>query len=198
MNDMNGNVNSADIATLSLLGRPYGYGGGYGGGGGGPWGAGGSGGGYGYGGHSGVGYLAAESGANGTAVNAKIEGNGHRIDAQTQMFDSAERSRQFTELKDSQSEERLSTQAAVFQLQKDIADNAKEAAKCCCDTNLEATKSAAALTAEIKAVESRTISRELDRCERRLESSDSTSAVVAAMREQTSQLVSILAANRAA
>ena len=51
---------------------------------------------------------------------------------------------------------------------REIAANARAAAECCCELKLENCKNTAALTAEIKAVEARTIARELDRAEREI------------------------------
>lgn len=192
MSDTPGNVQPADIATLSLLNRPYGAGYGFGGG---------------YGGsglHFGNSNLAAEAHANGTAVAAKIEGNAEKIDAQSAMFDSAERSRQFKDLSDQMTaaEKNLSDQHTAttqalnghsLETLKAINEAAKEAAKCCCDAQLEAQKNTADLKAEILAVETRTVTRELDRAERTLQASDGTAAIVAAMKEQTSLLVASLA-----
>lgn len=53
-------------------------------------------------------------------------------------------------------------------LEREMQANAREAAKCCCDAKVQAANDKAELLAEIKAVESRTITRDLDRAEREL------------------------------
>lgn len=188
-NGNGGYVGPSDVATLSLLGRGgLGYGG-YGGG---------------YGGMPyGNDVLAAGAHADGTAVAAKLEANADKTDAQTDMFEQAERSRQFKDVSDQVvnvakdlSDEHVVTQQAITTngaaTLAAIADAAKESAKCCCEAQLLATKNASDLKAEILASESRSITRELDRCERKLEGSESTSAIVGALREQTQFLAGLL------
>ena len=164
---MDGSVNASELATLSLIGR-----GGVGVGAGG----------YGYGGYGG-GYnvgnqvLAAEAHANGTAVDAKVS---NLQDATRLAFDSNQEqireSRtldQFSRVSDNQfrAEIRASDQHAglikdtadaefrSIDRQRDIervlVDNAKEAAKCCCETQKLITSEATETRALILAVEGR-------------------------------------------
>lgn len=180
VNDGNGGyVGPGDIATLSLLGRGFSYGHGYG-----------------YGGSHGHvrdSVLAADAHADGSAVAAKVDAVGEKTDAQTNMFDAAERSRQFEATAALLAEGRLAAQASMNALNQRVSDVAADAAKCCCDAQLQAERNAASLRAEILAVESRTITRELERCERRLEGADTANTIVAALQEQTKVLTAMLA-----
>lgn len=54
-------------------------------------------------------------------------------------------------------------------LQKEMNDNARIAAQCCCDLKLQACEDKAQIIAEVKAVETRAVERDLNRAERRLE-----------------------------
>lgn len=53
-------------------------------------------------------------------------------------------------------------------IEREMNANAREAAKCCCDIKLQAANDKAEILAEIKATESRTVTRDLDRAEREL------------------------------
>jgi len=197
-------VNNNDAATLALLAGGVGYGG---------YGRGGHGGGYGslYTGNS---VLAAQAHADGTATKEAIDGNADLIRAQANAFENAERSRQVSDLtmQSANNELRITDRINNIELnalrsQADtlvaINNNAKDAAACCCDAKLEAQKNACdtqklvveenAKTRElIQANALKEAERELDRADRRSNSSDTINGIASAIAQQTNTLVTLL------
>ncbi|MEE9573501.1 MAG: hypothetical protein V3W20_10665 [Candidatus Neomarinimicrobiota bacterium] len=162
----NGGLNANTAATLALLadtsraGRGGMYGGGYGEGGG----------------YSGYGQYANHSsiqhGLANVSQNVEDQNDCTRLVLGAGMqgisgaFENAERSRQFNELKDGQFRLELRNSDKVDALAAVVNQNAKDAAACCCELKLENCKNTSKLEADILAVESRTIARELDTANR--------------------------------
>lgn len=136
----NGSVSASELATLSLVGGANGRLGGIGVGG------------YGYGGDmlsAGNSVLSADAHANGTATKEAIDCHSTRfsdgLNTLSSQFDNQTRSGQFAVVNKniSDAEQRLSdlSVASEFRsldrqrdIERTIADNAKESAKCCCET----------------------------------------------------------------
>lgn len=70
---------------------------------------------------------------------------------------------------DNQFRAELRTNDRLLALQAEMNNNARVAAQCCCDLKLQACNDKSELMAEIKAVESRGVLRDLDRAERQLQ-----------------------------
>lgn len=164
-----GSIGASDAATLALL---YGGGGGYGGyGRGGGIGVG-YGGGGGYGGgmlHAGNSVLAAGAHADGTPIKIALDGHAANnrlgLDTIVGSFENATRDRQFADLSGQHNELELrlaDSQAAALAITNDlraetarnfcdvekaIAEAAKDAAKCCCDAQLQSCRDHAELKA---------------------------------------------------
>lgn len=158
----NSSLNATEIAVGSLLAGNRG--GGYGGG---AWG-----GGY-------YGRPFADDGTNAVRINRNgqfIENQADYtrdsinsgIDRVANAFENAERARQFSDIRDGQFRLELRTNDRLLALQAEMNANARTAADCCCEVKLNQCKDTAALMAEIKAVESRSTLRDLDRAEREL------------------------------
>lgn len=90
------------------------------------------------------------------------------LDSIRDAFEGAERTRQFNDVKDNQFRAELRTNDQIAAVRAQAVADAAAAAACCCELKLENCKNTAALTAEIKAVEARTIARELDKAEREI------------------------------
>ncbi len=179
----NSSLNATEIAVGSLLAGRGGYGGGYGG----AWGEG----------YNGCGPWATPS-ANAVRINRNSQEIENQADCTREVlgaglrsidnnFENAERARQFTDVRSGQFQSELRTNDRIRDLENRMIENATAAAKCCCETQLgfkdvaldqQKAESAtqlkmaemeARLAAEIKASESRTIQRDLDRAERELQ-----------------------------
>lgn len=104
--------------------------------------------------------LAAETHANGTGLNARVECNGRSQAAQLdRLSDQSEETRRII-----QSDE-IKAELFAFQLrnQKDLCDLAQQNAKCCCDTQLLVVKENAATRELINARALQDTQRDLDR-----------------------------------
>lgn len=132
---MNGEIGNNDVATLSLLDRT------------------------GYGKSCGEDYLSAEALANGTATNAKIDANADRasdsIAGVRSAFDNQTRSMQFSEVNKNIADMEFRSLDRQRDIERQLVDNAKEAAKCCCETQKLVTAEATATRALILEVEGR-------------------------------------------
>lgn len=95
------------------------------------------------------------------------------IDASTQAFENLTRQSQFNRLCDRLTDSEFRNGDRLRDLDREIQANAREAAKCCCETqkqiaqveaklSLQACEDKAQIIAEIKAVESRNVERELN------------------------------------
>ena len=143
---MDSSINSNEIATLSLL-QSRGFGGG----------------GYGYGvgagGGIGAGVLTAEALANGTATNAKIDANADRasnsIAGVRSAFDNQTRNVQFDQVNQNITNMEFRSLDRQRDIERQIVDNAKDAAKCCCETQKLITSEAATTRTLILEVEAR-------------------------------------------
>jgi len=167
---MNGNLDANTAATLALLtdtaragNRGFGYGGGEGGGGCyGP-------------------YATPSAIQHGIAHNAQlVENSGDRtrgamalgLDRIASDFTNAERARQFTTINDHIFQSELRNTSALNEkfnaLQREINENARRAAECCCDVKLRACQDKSEILAKIETLDKAGITRELDRAEREL------------------------------
>ena len=143
---MDSSINSNEIATLSLL-QSRGFGGG----------------GYGYGvgagGGIGAGVLTAEALANGTATNAKIDANADRasnsIAGVRSAFDNQTRNVQFDQVNQNITNMEFRSLDRQRDIERQIVDNAKDAAKCCCETQKLIVSEASATRTLILEVEAR-------------------------------------------
>jgi hypothetical protein len=172
-----GTVDTGTAGVLALLADTARAGRGYGG-----WG--------GEGGYGGYGMFASP-GANAVRMNRNNDRIGFTYDALSQQAEEGRRIAQNQNLTNAVTDgfsricERINNESSsirdiVFQqelrngdrlrdLQKEMNDNARVAAQCCCDLKLQACEDKAQIIAEIKAVETRTVERDLNRAERRLE-----------------------------
>ena len=152
---------STSDALLTQAMSSFGRGGGYGGGG--SWGG---------GGYSGHGPFASP-GANAVRLDRNQQATenlvdsakdqlGQAIDGMNGNFENIIRANDFNAIKDGQFRLELRTNDQIAALRETVNKNAADAAKCCCELKLENCKQHSELLAEIKAVESRTIARELD------------------------------------
>lgn len=194
-NDMADNGFSSSDAVLwgamNNMGRGFGYGG-YGGG---AWGAGYGGHGGGYGVWASPSANAVRINRNAQQIEDQADCTrevlGQQMDNTARAFDAATRANEFSRVCDNlnaldrrnsddsfRAELRLSDRLADLaaaqakcccDTQLSFKDVALEQQKCCCDTQLRMSEMEARMTAEIKAVESRNIQRDLDRAERELQ-----------------------------
>lgn len=140
----------------------------------------------------GGGFLAASAIANGTAENAKIDGVSQKVEDQAdctrgvlasdiagvnQSFENLTRANEFNRVcdrlaqndirnTDNQFRAELRTNDRLLALQAEMNANAREAAKCCCDTKLEMCQMESRLAAKMEALSKEGIARDLDRAER--------------------------------
>lgn len=141
MENGNGSIGASDAATLALL-----YGGNRGGGIG-----------VGAGGYDGYGNV-------GNAV--RLDRNAQQVEDQADAtrnfiaagaagisgaFENAERSRQFTAIRDGQFQSELRTNDRLLALQAEMNVNAKAAAACCCELKLENCKNTSTILAAVNA-----------------------------------------------
>jgi len=152
----NSSLNATEIAVGSLLAGNRG--GGYGGG---AWG-----GGY-------YGRPFADDGSNAVRLNRNAQFTENQadctrdvintgIDRISNAFESAERARQFTDIRDGQFRQELRNSDQIAALSQRIEANAREAAECCCKLERQACEDKAAILAEIKAVETRQVRDQLN------------------------------------
>jgi hypothetical protein len=200
-----GQINAADLATLSLIGRGYG---GYGGIGVGAGSHGGSYyGGYGHNLYAGNSVLAAEAHADGTAQGAVSKHTLDMIALQGDRFEDATRAKEFGDIRmavantrETLSREMGDNRVEAIRIAGDnrvelanrLADMAKDCAKCCCETQKlvieEGTKTRELVNA-----------RALDDCQRALgdekgKNSDNmtVNAIANAMQSQTATLLQVI------
>ena len=96
------------------------------------------------------------------------------------ISDQAEESRrqaQFTAITNAVQNQEIRTADRLRDIEREIAANARTAAECCCELKLENCQSESRLTAEIRAVESRTIERELNAAQARITQLETINAI---------------------
>jgi hypothetical protein len=84
----------------------------------------------------------------------------------TNAFENADRSAQFTNVKDGQFQSELRTNDRILALQAEVNANARVAADCCCDLKVQAANDKAELLSTMQALSKEGITRDLDRAER--------------------------------
>ena len=170
----NGSINPSEVATLSLLGGGHGYGLGS------------------RGRYFGDEVLAAQSHADGTAVNARVESTEKNVDLQGDRMRDLLRDRQFNDLSVAlgsvreelarvNGDNRVEIQTVLREIQRGECELAKQIAECCCETQKE-TISQGNATREL------VNQRALDDAQRALDRADrenNTAQIVAAIRENS-------------
>lgn len=165
------NLSANDIALGSLLtgGSGYRYGGAWGGG---------------Y-----PGSPFADFGSNAVRINATKQSVEDQADCTREVlslqnsatrdsFENIQRSNQFASIKDGQFQSELRTNDRLRDLEMLMIQNAKDAAKCCCDAKLEAEKNKCEILSAIAAQTKETITRELDAANARITQLETINAIV--------------------